>query len=199
MARTASDKRKSLKGIHAYWQAMKDRKDAFTVSDIVGATQGDRSTVAGYVRSLVKAGYLELLFEQPHSHGGTPAKVFKIARKSYYAPKVRRDGSEVPPTANDHLWRSMKMIKTFTAEELAYAAETPTVSVSVETARDYCKHLKAAGYMNEIKPGKTTGGRATFRFLNTKNTGPLAPEIQRVKQVFDPNLGEVMHREDPNE
>lgn len=198
MARVASDQRKRLKGNHAYWAAMQARASGFTISDIVGASQGDRATVASYMRNLAKAGFLTVIDARPLPQGGSPAKVYKIVRQSFYAPKVRRDGSTVPEGANDHMWRTMKMLLSFRPDELADAASTDEVIVPVGTAQDYCKHLKAAGYIVEIKPSSNRGGRATYRFQKTKNTGPLAPEIQRIKQVFDPNLGKVMHREEPD-
>lgn len=198
MGRRPSDQRKRLKGNHAYWAAMQARKTRFTVSDIVGASQGDRPTVAGYIRSLAKAGFVEQIGEEQLVQGGTPIKIYQITRQSFTAPKVRRDGSIVPPGANDHMWRTMKMLGKFTPDELADAARTEDVPVSLDTARDYIKHLLAAGYLVVSRPAKVTGGRAQYAFRKSQNTGPAAPEIQKLKQVFDPNLRKVMYREEPD-
>ena len=86
------------------------------------------------------------------------------------------------------MWRSMRMMAQFTARDLAIHSTTPSVNVSEETAKSYCKMLWRAGFLREIRVSRP--GRASiFRLI--RNTGPRPPMIQRVKRVFDPNTNTV--------
>jgi hypothetical protein len=69
------------------------------------------------------------------------------------------------------------------------------VPTTVWTARSYLKWLKRAGYVVEVQASKP-GTKARFRLGHGKYTGPRPPMIQRIGQVFDPNLGEVVFRQD---
>ena len=63
--------------------------------------------------------------------------------------------------------------------------------VKESDAKDYIKFLKAAGYVRIAQ--KRAPGRATlFQFIEARYTGPRPPMVQNIKQVFDPNLGEVV-------
>ncbi|MEW6490806.1 MAG: hypothetical protein AB1578_23205, partial [Thermodesulfobacteriota bacterium] len=52
-------------------------------------------------------------------------------------------------------------------------------------AEHYCRYLAKAGYLARV-------GHRRYRHLPRRRTGPLPPQIQRVRQVFDPNTGEVV-------
>ena len=42
-----------------------------------------------------------------------------------------------------------------------------------------------------------TGKKAKYQLIEAMNTGPIPPQIQRAKQVFDPNTNQVMYSERP--
>ena len=106
-------------------------------------------------------------------------------------PRVRRDGTLVPPTIQDCMWRAAKMLRTFTVLDLVAAAGREGAEVSEAHAADYLRNLARAGYLAQTATG--------FAFLASRNTGPRAPMITRLSTVFDPNLGAVVWHGYPKE
>ena len=99
------------------------------------------------------------------SYGETP---FLIASAPNGARKTKADLPSIP----------------ITPAELALAASTKVVAVKTATAADYLKFMLRAGYV------RRNAGR--YSFVRARDPGPLAPQIQRVKQVFDPNSKTVV-------
>ena len=60
------------------------------------------------------------------------------------------------------------------------------------TAKEYCTMLTQAGYLKVLRKASPPKKPAVYKLV--RNTGPQPPQIQRVKQVFDPNLDEVTYR-----
>lgn len=175
------------------WAAMRELKE-FTVRDIEHRTHTGHRQIRDYVQALVKAGYLKHCGERPIRHkGGTQAKVYRLIRDAGVdAPRVRRDGTEVTQgSSREQMWRTMRIIKAFNADDLAVQASTEEIPVSREDARDYLGHLHKAGYLAVTVPAKP-GTLARYRFLPSRYTGPKPPMVQRVKQVWDPNIEKVM-------
>jgi DNA-binding IclR family transcriptional regulator len=182
MARKPIDQESRMRGQDRYWYLMRSfyaNSGTFTIDDIWWRTNANRNSVAEYMRRLEKAGYIQRV-----GHEGKLV-VFTIARDSRWTPRVRRDGTEVCPKRQDHMWRTMKMLKVFSVQDLAVSASTDVVQVSEAHAKDYLKHLCNAGYVRKTGTGK-------YALVGSRVTGPLAPYIQRVKQVFDPNLNKVV-------
>ncbi len=94
-------------------------------------------------------------------------------------------------TGTENMWRSMRMMGQFTPLDIAVHSTTDTVSVTEATARGYCSMLLKAGYLGVVRKAVPGKWPATYRFV--RDTGPLPPQIQRVKQVFDPNIREVTY------
>jgi len=184
MPRKPIDQRSKLRGQDCYWAAIRQLSaecGAFTLSDVVNRSNAPKNSVEEYMRRLKAAGYIE------KAGKSGAANLFRVLRDSRFTPRVRRDGSEVGGNKQDHMWRAAKMIKSFTPQDLAVSASTDQVTVSEVQARDYCQRLARAGYFRRVEPNK-------YAMLPSKNTGPLAPCVQRVKQVFDPNLNRVVWR-----
>ena len=184
--------RKLLRGQEYYWRVickLADRPEGFTVGDVAGQTNGRDRDVREYMLRLVRGGYLQRTGEKRGQ-----AILYKRIRNSHAAPRVRKDGSEViQGRSQDHMWRSMKMLSSFSFHDLAIAASTEDVPISEEHARNYITHLLRAGYLTVLKPGGPNKA-AIYRLKPSKNTGPQAPLVQRVKHVFDPNLNKVVWR-----
>lgn len=139
-------------------------------------------TVEDYLLSLVAAGIVTV---EP-SDLRRRDQIFTLVEDSgVETPRVRRDGSLVPVPHTEALWRGMKMIRTFTAVELAHAT-----GVSEVQAKDYCQHLSRADYLLVIENKHPKPTR--YQLAPSRNTGPLPPQIQRTKAVYDPNLREVV-------
>ncbi len=139
-------------------------------------------TVEDYLKSLVAAGIVAVELS-PTTHRYS---IFTLVQDTgAEAPRVRKDGSIVPPTKTEALWRSIKMIGTFTHAELAASA-----AVTDPQAKDYCEHLARAGYLLVVEKKHPLPTR--YRLAPTKNTGPLPPQVQRTKTLYDPNLRQVV-------
>ncbi|SNS38714.1 hypothetical protein SAMN06265365_1603 [Tistlia consotensis] len=190
----------------AIWSAVR-RLVQFTVPQLAGETNMHRDTIKSYVAGLEAAGYVRRVGLQESRSGAYgvkggapfPAIAYLLVRDvGVEAPRVRRNGTEVRQGgARDQMWRAMKMIGEFSTRDLAVHASTEATPVSEVDAQDYVKHLARAGYLAVVRPGKP-GTQATYRFLKSRNTGPRAPMVQRVKTVWDPNLGETVWAQEPS-
>jgi hypothetical protein len=110
------------------------------------------------------------------------------------APRVRRDGTEVTQgRAREQMWRTMKIVGEFSVKDLAVHASTEAVPVDAEDAKSYVHYLHLAGYLRQVQPG-VPGQPARYRFIKARNTGPKAPMVQRVRQVWDPNVKQLVWR-----
>lgn len=189
-------------GRQVIWGAIRKLR-RFTVSKIEDTTRIKETTIRTYVRGLERAGYVQKIDKVceriTHIPGSFRAVVYELIKDcGVDAPRVTRNGSEVTQgRAREQMWRTMRVLRDFTWRDLAVQASTEEQAVDPSDARDYIKHLHAAGYLvciRQAKPGNKpgTGTPAQYRMLASKYTGPHAPQVQRVKQVFDPNLGRVM-------
>lgn len=170
------------RGFQGVWEILRAADiQEIAAADVVLETNSDKSTVRGYMESLVKAGYLDKV-----SHPGRRVMYRKAKPFGPVAPCLRRDGSSADGMGQgqENLWRTMKMLGRFTARELAIHASTDRVAVGESSARSYLTRLSKAGYLRLETDG-------CYRFLPGADTGPLAPMIMRTKFVFDPNVNEI--------
>ncbi len=179
----------------ALWAAMR-RLRRFTVRQVTEETRLGQDTARDYVRGLEAAGYLARVGTVATGSGtvGARAVVYELVRDvGVEAPRVRKDGTEVTQgRGREQMWRTMKVLGEFSARDLAVHASTEAHAVSLEDAKHYIRYLVKAGYVAVVLGRK--GEPYRYRLLPSKNTGPRAPMIQRVRQVFDPNLGRVVWR-----
>jgi hypothetical protein len=166
------------------WLALKSAPDAITVRLIVEVTGCHRETVQRYLKALTASGHLEYT---PAPAGG--AAQWKLVNDvGHHAPRVRADGSKVTQGAiTGQLWGAMLGLKKFDFLELV---QTVPVEVPEATAKDYCKRLLAAGYLRVLVKADPSAGRIA-RYELIRRSGPKAPQVQRVRQVYDPNTGAV--------
>ncbi len=159
----------------------------FTAAEIHKSTDIHRRTVADYIRRLEAGGYVE----KHVSYEDTLQ--FKLMRDAgVHAPRLKKNGDPVTQGGgNANLWRSMRMLKVFTPQDLALHSTNETVEVSAETARLYCGILLKAQYLRVLRKAVPGKHQAQYRFI--RDTGPQSPQVQRVKQVFDPNIQEVTY------
>jgi hypothetical protein len=149
----------------------------------------DISTVGLYCRSLAKAGVLEVIKRSPATGG--PRPFYRIVKDSLEAPRVRKDGSIVTQgRGRKNLWRSMKILPTFDLALLVGTSRTEEHPISWEEAETYLRCLEKAGYVRRLNRKDLPA--ATFKLV--RYTGPRPPMIQRIKQIWDPNLKKVMWR-----
>ncbi len=196
-----------LVGRDAIWATIRQQRE-FTRESLwlaLEREQGDhRKSIDSYLTCLKNGGYIEVIEkrwinqdgDRRQGEAGTFECVYLLARDcGVEAPRLRKDGSEVTQGRNrENMWRTMRIIGEFDYRELAIAASTEEVPVNLSDAKDYVYHLNKANYLVVTKDAHK--GRhstlARYRLVPSRYTGPKPPQVQRVRQVFDPNLNKVV-------
>lgn len=174
----------------AIWAAMRELK-VFTINRLFWHVKMERDSIRDYVVGLKRAGYLEdlgLVMEDSRR-----ARQYRLIKDvGIEAPRVRKDGSYVTQgLAREQMWRTMRILKDFTPKELAVTASLEACQVKESDAKNYCQYLAKAGYLVVVQ--KNHGRQqARYRLLASRYSGPKPPQVQRVKAVYDPNLGQVV-------
>ncbi|PTW61393.1 hypothetical protein C8N35_102102 [Breoghania corrubedonensis] len=200
--REQANGRPILRGHEHFWSVILDLTRAgetFTLKDVAsGCNDRTDSSVTDYVRRLTVAGYLDTVGQTDEGRYSKP--IYKLIKRQAEAPRLRRDGTELPPPAQQLMWNTMRNLLKggFCARELAQFASIDEVTVPLVTAKSYLKHLDSAGYLHCLEPGR---GRhlARWRLKPSMNTGPKAPKILRTQAVYDPNLNEIPGTADAEE
>lgn len=176
-------------GREGVWEAIR-KLGRFTVRALENRTRESQTMIRSYVQGLVHAGYVA---PEPDSDAGDRSTTYRLVRDvGVDAPRVREDGTEVTQgRPREQMWRTMKIINEFSPRDLAIQASTEECPVAESDAKHYVRYLQRAGYLVMVDPGKP-GVQARYRFLKSRNTGPKPPIIQRVRQVYDPNLQQVV-------
>lgn len=204
----AARARGQLTGRDAVWAQIRQQRE-FTRESLwlaLERVQGDnRSTIDSYLTCLKNGGYIKIVDKrwlnedkQHHRQGdrGTYEYVYALIRDcGVDAPRLRKDGSPVTQGRNrENMWRTMRIIGEFNFRELAMAASTEDVPIKPNDAKDYVHHLFKARYLVETQPAKRGKNAvpARYKLVPSKYTGPKPPQVQRVKQVFDPNINSVV-------
>lgn len=190
MSRRAVDKEKRSPamdhGQQAIWNEIR-KLNIFTITDIWYVTDMHRKSIINYVKRLEAGGYVEKRGDFEESN-----RYQLVKNVGHHAPRLTKDGEPVTQGGgNANMWRSMRMMKEFTPTDLALHSTTDTVTVELTTAKAYCTMLMKAGYLRVVQKAKPPKSQAIYKLV--RNTGPQSPQIQRVKQVFDPNLQEVTY------
>ena len=193
-----------LTGREAIWAAIRKQRN-FTRESLwfaLDRVQGDnRGTIESYLTCLKNGGYIEVVEKRIlPAEAGTQENVYQLINDcGIEAPRLRKDGSEVTQGRNrENMWRTMRIIGEFDYRDLAATASTEEVPVSPGDAKDYVHHLYKANYLVVTVPAKRgfKAKPARYRLIPSKFTGPKPPQVQRVRQVFDPNLNEVVWPKD---
>lgn len=172
------------------WEAIRVGRDGFTVYEVSRRANTNDATVRSYLQSLIKGGYVEVVIGDKFEE-----QTLRLLKDiGAEAPAVTRDGKlSTAGKGTEAMWRTLRILGELDADELAAQASI-VVPTTVWAARSYLKWLKRAGYVVEVKASKP-GTKARYRLGHGKYTGPRPPMIQRIGQVFDPNLGEVVFRQ----
>lgn len=167
------------------WQEIRKQQE-FTLNSLSSGCKIHRDTIETYVIGLRKAGFVELIEKTAINK----SYVITTFTENHYrlakdigidAPRVTRSGKILSADINQDLWRAMKILKEFSITDLIAST---TQKTTVENVKTYCLFLTRAKYL------KHNGQRYVF----IKNTGAKAPQIQRIKAVFDPNLKQIVYQ-----
>ncbi len=147
-------------------------------------------TIKTYLTGLENGGYIQRTKEVA---AFTAVEYQLINNVGIEPPRVRKDGTKITQgEGRERMWRVIRMGGDFDYKDLAIDCSHSGVTVKPGEAKSYVAHLYKAGYLMIVKPASTHGGIATYCLLPSKNTGPKPPMVQRIKQVYDPNIGEVV-------
>lgn len=144
----------------------------------------EQTSIRSYLAGLARAGYLQ---ETPSPRRGQLALYTLIQDCGVDAPRVRKDGSEVTQgIGRRQIWNAISILKLFSPRELAFNASTDVHVVAEGEVLTYCILLTRAGYLQKRDDGK-------YALIPGKWTGPHPPQVQRTKQIYDPNLRKVVY------
>lgn len=167
------------------WEAIRQLR-RFTPGMLRGELPGAirKDTITTYLRCLEGGGYVA---RTPLD--GLPGYVLE-RDAGVEAPRLREDGTPVTAgLAQEQMWRTLRMLGgEHTPGQLAAHASTPEIEVTEAGARDYLAWLARAGYLERTGQGT----RTKYRLVPARWSGPRPPMVQRIKQVYDPNLNEVV-------
>lgn len=168
------------------WTAIRKFDGAFTLEQLLDASRASRTTAQRYLRCLTAGGCMSV------SEDGS----YTLLKDSgFHAPRLKADGQPVTYGAGmENMWRSMRMLSQFSWRDIAVHSTTDTVQVSAATAKTFCTMLLRCGYLRVVQKADPRGKIAIYRLI--RNTGPLPPKVQRVRQIFDPNTREIYTLED---
>ena len=190
MSRRRADQARRSKamghGQQAIWDEIRKLK-GFTITDLWGVVDMKRGSIIDYVKRLIAGEYVVR-----SNNFSTSSRYHLVKDAGVHAPRLTKEGKPVTQGGGtQNMWRTMRMLKQFSPRDLAVHSNTDTVSVTDLTARSYCSMLLKAGYLRVLQKAVPGKNQATYKFV--RDTGPKAPQIQRVKQVYDPNLNEVTY------
>ena len=191
MARKPVTRMNAYNNRQAVWRVIRTLRTQFSVADLRYDTALGLDTIRDYVTGLSNGGYLKKDGER-EVNGRISTLYTLINDVGTAAPRVRKNGTLVTQgRGNQLMWRTMKVLGTFTARDLALTASLEECQIKQLSASSYCQQLHKAGYLAVAHGGKSAAP-ALYRLIPNKYTGPQAPMIQKIKQIFDPNLGEVV-------
>jgi len=187
MSRKPVDQQQPTECRQAIWDWIREYTETtdgmltFTQNDI--DVRLDPASVRDYLIGLVNAGYLE----RSGNFRNFAASQYRLINDTGHdAPRVRKDGTPVTMgQGRQQMWNAMQVLKVFTPRDLAFNATTDTHTVAESEAKTYCAALCKAGYLVGL-----AGQR--YSLIPAMWTGPHPPQIQRTKQVYDPNLKKVV-------
>lgn len=185
------------------WLAIRKNRDEFTIQQVADLGQMKYDSTRDFITGLKKAGIIAESRREnlPNMSKKIELIYFKLVDDlGYTAPSVDRQGNILGRTAtvNKAMWNTLRITKQpVNANELAAISSTDEQKVSVETADSYLRLLHHAGYLKIAREAHHAVRKAKYQLLPGMDTGPIPPQIQRAKQVFDPNTNTVMYSERP--
>ncbi|WP_420555214.1 hypothetical protein [Neptuniibacter marinus] len=179
------------------WEEIcKLKNQVFWLNDVAFHANVEVETARTYIKSLVAG---EFLTPAP-AEGRRKFRYYQIKHNGIEAPRLDRKGKPVTQgLSSECMWRTLRILKgELDVAKLTAHISASGIDINTRYAKAYITALKKAGYLQITRPG---GPNRLERFFlkPAMNTGPRAPQVQRVKTVYDPNLNKVMHCEDPEE
>lgn len=176
------------RGREGLWRLLLDidRRGPWSTGDFGRETNVNRGTLCEWLGRLRKGGYVEQVAERPHHRGGPAIPLYRLTRRPVDAPRLARDGSALPELGIETLWRTIKMLKAFSLDELVAHASRDGRPIRRSTASSYLNQLSRVGILQRTG----TLHHPAYRLL--RNLGARAPKLLSTRVVYDPNAGVVI-------
>jgi hypothetical protein len=177
------------------WEQLRIRRDEFQVLAIAQHANAEIATVQTYLLCLQAGGYVEAV-----TRGHLKKAVYRLVKDDgLEAPRLTRKGEPVKQgRISEAIWRTLRILDVLDARQIANHVSASGLDVKLAYVRTYLSMLKKAGYLHVVR-ASTPHRLELIRLKPNMNTGPRAPQVQRVKTLYDPNLNKVMFAEDPEE
>ena len=159
----------------------------FTLRDIENKVKVKNSTIFSYLKALEKAQILNKEVIYKKEKGCLRTNVYTLVKDmGAMAPVVNKNGCLVEDSHQARIWRAIRILKNFTLKDIVATASQDNDPVSLTTTDQYLNYLKKAGYLIKKNNEKI------FHLNPAMNKGIQAPQIQRIKQIYDPNIDAVV-------
>lgn len=172
------------------WDMLRASTDGVIIRDVprtIPSINYDKAKA--WLGALNSAGYVSR--EQISLTRNLPTYRYQLIRDiGQKPPRIDSKGAPKPPSVNEAIWRTIRILRTFNANQIIASGSTPELVLNVASVRQYLRHLHSAGYLQVRQAGQAKQ-LAIYQLIH--NTGPKAPEIQRGKKVYDGNLGLVVY------
>ncbi|MBU2967086.1 hypothetical protein Q4508_12445 [Amphritea sp. 2_MG-2023] len=177
------------------WEQLRIQRDGFQVLPIAQHANAEIATVQTYLLCLKAGGYVETV-----SRGHLKKAVYRLVKDDgLEAPRLTRNGEPVKQgRVSEAMWRTLRILDVLDARQIENHVSASGLDVKLAYVKTYLSMLKKAGYLQVVQKG-TPHRLERVRLKAAMNTGPRAPQVQRVKTVYDPNINKVMFAEDPEE
>ncbi len=174
------------------WEQIRINQDKFQIGEVAHSAEVKKDTAKRYVQCLERGGYVVKLGEGDYQ---------LIKNNGIEAPRLNEDGQPVTMgLMQEAIWKCLRALGATDAFKLLGHAEAGGIEVTINHVRKYLRALKKAGYLKVVHRAVGARGEPEVITLIPKmDTGPRPPQIQRVGVVYDPNLNQVMHADDPQE
>jgi hypothetical protein len=168
------------------WELVREL-GTFVISEILDKSPLSPNGARAYLGHLLKAGYVKKE-SMPRPHKDRFGRLFRlncytVIKGVTEAPAFTGNG-EVTEVglARQQLWRAIRILRRFDIATLWAASSTAEKPVSRPTAQDYVALLARAGYLK-----KKGGTHSKPEYTLVRDSGPKAPTVIRVIDMWDPN------------
>jgi len=175
----------------AVWEALRAVREA-DLGELSRHSMQPLSLVKDYMLALRKAGIVEAIYQTIGPQGRLRTVYRLVKDLGLEAPRVRKDGTLIPTSGRQRMWRAMDILKEFSLRDLVATASLPEAPISPAEAEYYCKWLAKGGYLRPT-------GQGRYMVIPAMRHGPRSPLIQRVRRLLDPNTGEIVCESHPVE
>jgi predicted transcriptional regulator len=178
------------------WEELRKQKGEFEMYPLASAANVDDETLKTYLYCLTAGGFVEVVKRKRYDK----TIYRRIKDNGVEAPRLTRKGEPVKQgLISEAIWRTLRIQDQLDARVITNYVEAAGHETTMAYVKRYLGSLKKAGYLQVVRKGNTHSRLEVIRLKPGMDTGPRAPQVQRVKTVYDPNLNKVMHCEDPEE